>query len=405
MILSSPFLALARIFSVPKHPFSMKQPQSKESRYKQIAAAILKAYEANGYRLDKTQVEMAAEFGVTRITIRRALDWLEMEGKLSRLSGRSYLPSVTKARKKVIGFPIWSDSLLSVEVPMIEQRLTMARSAHLELAQLGHRLDIQCVGHWRRPDLQKIATLCQQWDGLILEPRENEKQIGEDHPFAPLLERTAIFGTLQGQRFNCVAPDHYGAVQLAVEECARLGARRILYTGRREETIPHLFVRLASAEIAVSRHRQMELLFADGGMHSGETFGAVKRFLAEGGQCDMILAGSTYATLGALRALIELRIPVPDQIGLIGIGMSSFMPYLSPRPTVIAPERQELGWAVAKMASLLSNPGAKPIPNVLVPAQLFVGETTSRHDARNPQPSLSAFGEKESVDVGGWKGG
>lgn len=371
----------------------MKKPPTHKSRYKQIAEAIFKAFEENGNRLDKTQVELAAEFGVTRLTIRRALDWLEMEGKLSRFSGRPYLPASPKKKKKVIGFPVWADSLLSLDILMMEQRLMLARSIHLELAQLGHQLDLQCVGSARHPNLSKIAALCQKWDGLILEPREGETQFTSDHPFSPLMDRAAIFGFLQKQQYNCVMPDYYGAVQLAIDECARLGARRILYTGRAEETIPHLFVRLASAETAVDRHRNMELLFANGGLHALETFSSVKRFLIEGGQCDVILAESSYATLGTLRALIDLRIAVPDQISLIGLSMSAFMPYLSPKPTVITGGRHQFAAAISKMALILSNPNAKPIPNILVPTHLIAGETTG-HRQSQASSSASLLSEK-----------
>ncbi|HWL52472.1 MAG TPA: substrate-binding domain-containing protein [Chthoniobacteraceae bacterium] len=359
--------------------------RSTDSKYKQIASAILREYEANGNRLTKTQVEMARDFGVTRLTIRRALDWLEMEGKLARLSGRSYVrtPPELPSATRIIGFPIWSSSLVSIEVALIEHRLSLARAAHLELLNAGYWLDIQCVGPRRNPDLQKIDELCRRWDGLILEPREQEKEIGSDHPFGPLLERAAIIGTLQGRRHNCVCPDYYGAAQIAVAECARLDLRRILYTGREDEPVPHLFVRQASAEIAISRYRDMELFYAEGGLHAENTFSAVKRFFMKGGRCDAILAGSSYATLGAMRAVVDLGLRIPEEIQIIGIGGYSQISYMVPRPTVITSERHQFGSSIARMAMLLSHADAEPRPNVLVPVHLVPGETTL---APTPEP-------------------
>lgn len=137
----------------------------------------------------------------------------------------------------------------------------------------------------------------------------------------------------------------------------------------------------------------MELLFANGGLHALETFSSVKRFLIERGQCDVILAESSYATFGTLRALIDLRIAVPDQISLIGLSMSAFMPYLSPKPTVITGGRHQFAAAISKMALILSNPNAKPIPNILVPTHLIAGETTG-HRQSQASSSASLLSEK-----------
>lgn len=346
-------------------------------KYRQIAAALAKEMEEHGGRLVKTQLEIAKEHKVHRLTVRQALNYLEREGKVQHFGGRSFssvsdekAPSLRK-----IGFPIWANSFAEVDLMRFQGSITFAQRAYAELQGVGYELDIQCVGSKWQPNLEKIRRLSEEWAGLILTPMSGESGVDSEHPFASMQDRTAYVGYLQNRPFNCVQPDFFGAGGLALEELAAQGAKRILYTGPERETISHRLMRVAGVEKVAEKHG-VELIFAGAGFHVDEAFSAVKQFFQNGGKCDAVIANSGYATLGAMRAMADLGLRVPHDVQLIAIGRMTFWEYLHPRPTVITSESGALAKAATRLAVALAQPDAKPRPNVVVPVYLIRGETT-----------------------------
>lgn len=357
-------------------------------KYRTVAEAILRKVSNGNGRLNLTQMQLAEEFGVNRQTVRHALDWLEAEGKLTQLSSRTYSPapateaSVGKSSK--IGYPIWAESMAEIDLDRQQARFRLIREIHLDLLAKGFRLDVQFVGPEKHPDHEKIQRLRREWSAFIMEPWDGDGSITPDNPFQPILNRAVIFGVMQDTQHNCVSPDFHAAGQIAIDEFVRLGVRRILYTGHREESVPHLLMRVVSAETARHRHRNVEILYADGGHHVEEAFSAVKRFFLEGGRCEGILASTAYAGVGALRALTDLKISVPEQMQLIAIGTSPLSGYLSPRFTAITTRDHSLGREIARMAVALSKPNPKLMGNILVPVHLGQGETTRATYSKSP---------------------
>jgi len=349
-------------------------------KYQMVAEAIIRKMNAGNGRLNMTQMQLAEEFGVNRQTVRHALDWLEAEGRLTHFSTRAYSPTpapeVPRLKLPKIGYPVWAESMAEIDLDRQQTRFRLIREIHLELLVKGFRLDVQLVGPEKDPDLEKIERLRREWSALIMEPLDGDGSITKDNPFRPIINRAVIFGVMRDTSNNCVSPDFHAAGQIAIDEFVRLGVRRILYTGHREESVPHLLMRVASAETARHRHRNVEILYADGGHHVEEAFSAVKRFFLEGGQCEGILASTAYAGVGALRALTDLKIIVPEQMQLITIGTNPLSGYLSPRFTAITTRDHSLAREIAHMAIALSRPNPKLMGNILVPVHLGQGETT-----------------------------
>ncbi len=371
--------------------------KKKIPKYQQIAQSIAKAIEERGGSLGKTQLELAEEYGVHRLTVREALNWLEREGKLRQMGGRVYgtptgapavshdaVPppssrSLAPQGKRKIGFPIWVDSLAELDLPRFHGYMQLAQGAHMELSGTGYELDIQCVGSKWQPNLAKIGQLCREWEALILTPWSRESAIPADHPFSAMRERTVFVGYLQEIQYNCVHPDHFEAGRLATEELVESGARTILYTGGEEggnEVLAARFMTMVGVEKALEAHPDVQLLYTETGYHVDEAFSSVKRFLLEGGTCDAVLANSGYAALGALRALTDMGLRVPEDVQLIGIGLPIFWEYLVPKPTVVTAESYALGKEAARLAKILSQPKAAPQPQLILPIRLMKGETT-----------------------------
>lgn len=354
-------------------------------KYQQIGLAILKEAEQNHFQLDRTQLDLAQEYKVNRLTIRHALNWLEQTGKLKHLLGSQYSPaseilSKEKSGLPKIGFPIWLDNFAELDLPKYESHLRKNRSIHLELLQKGFQLDVQCVGKRTSPNKEKIAYLCKEWKGLILEPMEGDSHLSPNHPFSSMFSKTVVHGMLENRHHNSVFPDFYSGAQLAVRELLGLGCRKILYTGAKNVSISHSFVRLVAIEVATNQHHpKAELIYTEGGHHAEEVFSAVKRFFWEGGTCDAILAGTGYAIAGAMRAVVDLGFKIPQDIQLIGIGRTGFTTYMVPRPTVIATDPYRISKEIARIAVDLARNDSTPKTNIVIPMQLIQGETTKNH--------------------------
>lgn len=348
---------------------------AKMPKYQQVARALLAEHSRDPAVLRRTQKELARDHGVHLLTLRHALAWLDREGHLTHLAGRTFVGG-REASERVVGYPLWTESLATLNIHRSESRLATLQDIHAELARQGYTLDPHFVGPPSRADRKGIRELCARWSAVILEPFEGESRIDADHPFHAMMDRAVLVGAIQDRSTNCVCPDFYAGGQLAVEEFLRSGARRILYTGQRTQTVAHRLLRVLSAEDALIPHPEVEILYAGGGLHAEEAFSAVKRFFLEGGKCDAILSEFAYATCGALRALADLKIAVPGDVQVISIGASPQFAFMTPRPTVIAPEPHRFGQEIARMAMALCREG-KPRPNILIPMQLVQGETTT----------------------------
>lgn len=347
-----------------------------------MGVALLEEWRRNGGSWRRTQKEMAASHGVHLLTLRHALAWLEKTGRLR--ADATGFRKTRRTKPNRIGFPLWIRCMAELDAAHVSARLNTAHHIHSELTRHGYSLDIRCVGLPHAPNMDKITALMGEWQALILEPMEGESALEADHPFAAMKNFTVAIGALQGMKQNCVRADYYTGGQLAVDELVRLGAKKILYTGRSQEHASHQFLRLAAAEAAVDRHPGVQLVCAEGGFFAEEVFSAVKRFFLEGGGCDAVLATTSYGFLGAMRALTDLGLEVPRDVQVISLGRPMLSAYMTPRPTAVVVQRGRVGREVARMALHLAHTDGSPIPTMLLPMELVQGETTRglvRHPA------------------------
>lgn len=358
-------------------------PPPSRPKYREVASSILDDVKNGGDLLSKSQLELASFFQVHRLTVRHALAWLEAKHPevTSRLRGEVVAapPIVRTAQQKVVGFPVLSDSLAGLRFQRLNGYFWLAEAAEAELAKHNIALDIQWVGSSRDMDTQKIRYLSGMWDAVIAEPLEGLSKIGPEHAFYHCREKMAIVGILQGTRTNCVFPDFYNATQLAMSELARSGARHVLYTGSEKEMVAIRLAKVLGAEKSLDTVPDMQLSFAGSDGIMENAFSSVKHYFGNGGRCDAVLASNPYAAMGALRALLDLKLRVPDDVQLIGIGHVPFGDYFTPRPTIISTKKHALGRAAARMAMELMRHDCEPQPNVVVPMELVVGETTWHH--------------------------
>lgn len=362
------------------------QFESERPKYQNIALSLLEDFKAGGDALGRSQLRLAREFQVNRLTVRHALEWLERNHPATsqaarRKRSRNAAAPAKRTIQNVIGFPIFADSFAEQQAQPLLGHFRLAEAASHELHKSGFKLDVQWVGTSSNPNREKIRHLMEFWDAAIVEPMDSRGTLGPDHPFYPMAERLALVGAFQGMQNNCVYPDYYHASQIAITELLSSGARRILYTGSKNETVALRLLRLLGVEKSFDTASGVELLFAGGDAEMESAFSNVKNFFQGGGVCDAIFTGNAYATMGTLRALSDMKIRVPEDIQVIGLGRVLFSNYLVPRPTTISAGMHEIGKAAARTAMALVRHNGQPQPNTIVPMNLSLGETTRRDDS------------------------
>lgn len=367
------------------------QLNSELPKYQNIALALLENFEAGGDALFRSQLQLAKDFGVNRLTVRHALKWLQKTQPVVFRSSNKY-PSISAsnaspaASNTLIGFPVFADSFADQQIQRLIRHFKLAETTNDELKKHGFRLDVQWVGTASNPDLAKIQHLCELWEAIIVEPISGYNSIGSEHPFYQKKERLVMIGVFQETLHNCVFPDFYRAAQIAMEEFSRLGVKKILYTGSEHESLAFRLLPIMGAEKLLSEHPEMKMQFAEGSPDLEGAFSSVKNFFLQGGTCDAVLACNPFSSMGALRALADLKIRVPEDVQLIGIGRVPFGEFLVPKPTTIGTDLQSIGQAAARTAIALVQTKGQPQPNAIVPMHLMIGETTSHQKAGTAPP-------------------
>lgn len=359
------------------------QSDSEYPKYQSIALSLLENFKAGGDALSRSQLQLAKDFEVNRLTVRHALEWLQRTQPAAFAStqkSQSVAPGAVSpsARQTSIGFPIFAESFADDRLQRMIRHFKLAEAASNEARKHGFSLDVQWVGSSASPDMDKIRQLSKLWEAVIVQPLSGYSSIGAEHPFYPKRERLSMVGVLQETHHNCVYPDFYRAAQIAIGEFARLGAKNILYTGSEHEYVAHRLIAVLGAEKSLDAVPGMKMSFAEGTPDIEGAFSSVKNFFMKGGSCDAVLACNSYASMGALRALADLKLRVPEDVQLIGLGRVPFGDFLVPKPTVITADNQALGQAAARTAVALIQSKGQPQPNVIVPMSLLIGETT-RH--------------------------
>jgi DNA-binding LacI/PurR family transcriptional regulator len=112
-------------------------------------------------------------------------------------------------------------------------------------------------------------------------------------------------------------------------------------------------------------------LVAVGGFDEEEAAAAVARWLAEGLNVDAIFAGDDEAASGAIAALQQVDLRVPDDIAVVGFDDLVVSRYLNPPLTTVRVPIEQTGRvAVEQLIRLIRTGTADPL--VLLPTQLVI---------------------------------
>jgi len=230
-----------------------------------------------------------------------------------------------------------------------------------------------------------IARRC---DGIVLAPSAAPTKTYEllERRNMPtvLVDRFTETGTLAA---DCVGVHNIEPVATLVDHVAERGHRRVAFIAGR----PGLGTsreRLAGFKLGVERNNldSDPDLMVIGGSDEESSYAAVSGVLGLTDPPTALVTGNNAMTIGAMRALADLGLRIPEDVGLVGFDDFPWATLFTPRLTVIAQPLTELGTlAVTMLHERIANPSL-PARQVRLEATLKVRESAGHHPA-NTSPS------------------
>jgi LacI family transcriptional regulator len=175
-----------------------------------------------------------------------------------------------------------------------------------------------------------------------------------------------------------VVSDNYKGGRLMGEHLAQLGHRSVLYLGgpfvlasshSREQGLKDGLSAGNSLEIKVHE------VFADYLLDGGRD--VVQRALATDHDWTAIFAGNDLMAVGAIEALQQAGLSVPDDVSVAGFDDALAARLFKPRITTIRQSACELGRVAAETLIMVLESGEQPVhKEVILAVELIVGEST-----------------------------
>ncbi len=297
------------------------------------------------------------------------------EQVLAAIKELNYRPNVAarhlrKARVGVLAlaFPDLHNSYFAE----VGEAIIAAAAAHSYTVLLDHtgaeRANESLVVNGLRPHL---------FDGIILDAQAlNIDDIQPGHAGAPIV---LLGEQLFGAPWDHVLVDNVAAARLAMAHLLSLGRRRIAAIGIRQTSgapalrLQGYTVALSEAGLAVDPR----LLAPVDVWHRANGAEAMRRLLALPEPPDAVFGFNDLMALGAMYALHEAGLRIPDDVAVVGFDDIEESRFSSPTLTTISPPKIEIGrLAVSMLVQRIEGTRIDPPAHIELAPQLVVREST-----------------------------
>ncbi len=351
-----------------------------------MAAALVEAIEQGRYppgsRL-AAEVDLAAEFDVSRGTLRQALAALRAEGLIEAVAGRGSFvthgtPNRPELRRKVVGVVV-----PSVAQPYVPDLLSWIED---ELHREGYAMLVGSSGSTREQQAGRVHRILDEGaSGLIAYPVDYEP---DPALFAHLGERNfpvvLIDRHLLGLAIDAVLPDNVGGAYAAVSHLADLGHRRIAFVSTDNLSTSSVAERLQGYQQALAAHGitvDDRLICAELPVTSRwprDTTGGVKGHAARIGRFlererpTAVFTLHDYLAADVLEAAEGLGLRVPGELALASFDDDPRAAHLAVPLTAVRQPREQLGRLAAQLVVERIEGRRTETSRIVLPTQLVV---------------------------------
>ena len=190
---------------------------------------------------------------------------------------------------------------------------------------------------------------------------------------------------------NAVVPDDYAGATAAIEHLLELGHRRIAHIAGADDASTG-FLRRQAYRDTLRRHHadtsdDQEALLAVGSFREEGGYRAMRELLALDPPPTAVFAVNDLAALGAIHAIAEAGLRVPDDISVVGFNDLFHASHMTPSLTTMQAPHRAMGARAAERLLAMVVDGVAPEAPLLMPVTLIVRQSTGpapRRPARRP---------------------
>ncbi|MFW6337815.1 MAG: substrate-binding domain-containing protein [Alkalispirochaetaceae bacterium] len=346
-------------------------------KYLQVRDLLVERFRKNGYEPGRklpTELDLTRELGVSRTTVRQALELLEHDGVVRKRHGsgtffvghdRILGPEESTGLIGLVNF-FFMDYIYPEIIRGIEETI-FAKGFSLALANCN--LDTN-------REMESVERLVEQGvKGLILEPSRN-LQIREDHPMQKLISRIGIpvvttHWGISNRRVSTVTLDDLRAGYDAVNYLIGAGHREIGIVYKRDVQAGHdRYMGYCNALTEAGIEVREELVAAyDNEAEAADLrqgYLATRRLMLQHRRPTAIFYFNDHNAIQGYTALQELGISVPEDLSVLGFDNYQTTELLTPPLTTFEHPKYELGrWAANLLLDEMVN-REKKLPMKLV---------------------------------------
>lgn len=297
---------------------------------------------------------------------------------LAAIEELGYRPNISarrlrQGRTRILGFA----------VPELSQPYFAELSEAVEFAaqERGYTVIATQTGGVRENELRVLRDLGSHIvDGLIFSPMTMEKSDLYRHP--PSVPTVLIGEQISSSRYTSVAIDNVAATADITRHLAERGHRRIAALGAyhsdryRSSRLRLTGYRQALDEAGIEVDPDLVLYTDRFGRRAG--LDRVAKAWRDGIRFDALVCFTDLLAFGAIRALADVGVRVPDDVALASIDDVQEAEYSVPSLTTIAPDKQAIAAdAVDAVLALLDDESREPT-DIDISYRLVVRESSGR---------------------------
>jgi len=358
----------------------------RQPAHRRVAAALSAEIQGGVFRPGSrlpAEPQLAVQFGVSRGTLRQALQSLRAEGLIDSVAGRGSFvahgrPQHRERRRRVIGVVV-----PSVAQPYVADLLGWIEE---ELHERGYSMIVGSSGSHLQQQAGRIHRIVDEGaSGLIVYPIDYEP----DPPlFAHLVERdfpiVLIDRHVIGLPVDSVEPDNVGGAYSAVWHLLELGHRRIAFVSTDNLRTTSVAERMRGYEEALAANDialDPALIFTrlpvarrwpiEAAASRKPEVTAIARFL-ERRRPTAVFTLHDYLAADVLEAANELGVAVPGDLALASFDDDPAAANLSVPLTAVAQPREQLGRTAARLVVERVEGRRTEVARTILPTRLVV---------------------------------
>jgi DNA-binding LacI/PurR family transcriptional regulator/DNA-binding transcriptional regulator YhcF (GntR family) len=383
---------------------TVTKSSNRKPLYKQIREYIADHIRQNKWRSNDripSENELAAQFNVSRITIKNALHKLTEEGLIYRIQGKGSFVSADPSGEPAVYSPpeTLNDRLVAYLMP----RLDNVFSANLlngiedQLAKEGYHLLFRKTHNSKETEKELLKQLVGlRVRGIIVYPVKGETYNEELLKLAlnhfPLV---VVDRYLKGVETNCVCSDNAASGYEAVAHLHQLGHSRIGFVTTNYEGTTSIEDRLLGYENGLSEHsipieHRLRLILPNGPVEPNAApagnleplrrvyIDEIKAYYRQNPDVTAIVAVNSGVGFNVMEAAKEAGIGIPDELSVVFLDDFEYSAHSAIPPTCVSQEETNVGREAAKLLVSIIDDPRQERRKVVTPTRLIVRQSTAR---------------------------